>query len=189
MIKISPISSQWHVKVQEPMVRVAPPPFFLLFTVISLDIELRNNKSLSEIIKGINKTFNLMLCITYMYKYKLYRFWPWKSRLSVSRDHGLLHFESRLSKLALLWDVTTIHRKHVNYIFFNYITIFLFYKLYDNMPKKFFIKFCMLTTSVNAQAWRHNTLLTSTIFVIFPASNDRSSKHTLFASPSSTVTP
>jgi hypothetical protein len=51
-----------------------------------------------------------------------------------------------------------------------YKTIVLFYKHYDNMPK-FFIRFCMLQTSVNAQAWRHNTLLTSTTFVICPASN------------------
>jgi hypothetical protein len=42
----------------------------------------------------------------------------------------------------------------------------------------FKIKFRMLTTSVSAQAWRHNTLLTSTSFVTFPASNGRSSKHT-----------
>jgi hypothetical protein len=26
-------------------------------------------------------------------------------------------FESHLSKLTLLWDVTTIHRKHVNILF------------------------------------------------------------------------
>jgi hypothetical protein len=37
---------------------------------------------------------------------------------------GFSHFESHLSKLTSLWDVTTTHRKHVNHFIFSITNYF-----------------------------------------------------------------
>ena len=66
MNQIPRISS--HVKAQFLRTRgecCNPPPFFLFCTAISLDLELRDNKNLSEMVNSINKTIYFMLCIIF----------------------------------------------------------------------------------------------------------------------------
>jgi hypothetical protein len=79
---------------------------------------------------------------------------------SILRNHGFLHIESCLPKLTSLWCYKNLQKTFMqlqNY-FFCYTCINTTIKCLK------FLWNCMLITSVNACAWYHNTLLTSTCF-------------------------